>query len=283
MAQITVSRDPPALVSGPILRDEGDMGEEPGSRQTIAPPRRPLCALVTRPRAESEGLCAALAVRGITALVEPLLDIRYRGETLPDLWRMQAVLCTSANGVRALARNTAARDVPIYAVGEATAARARSEGFGRVASAAGAVEDLGRLVCERLRPDAGPLLQVVGGAVAGDLAGELRAAGFTLERAVLYDARPAATLSNACVEALVAAAIDFALFFSPRTAAIFARLVETAGVAAALRRVTAVSISAAADERLGPLPFAKREVSARPEQQSLLAVLDRLAIPRCGA
>src|SRR5256885_21957 len=42
-----------------------------------------LRALVTRPRAEAAALGEALAARGIEAIVEPLLDIHYRGEAMP--------------------------------------------------------------------------------------------------------------------------------------------------------------------------------------------------------
>src|SRR5882757_8597644 len=102
---------------------------------SMMPSRLGRRALVTRPRAEAAALAEALAARGIEAIVEPLLDIHYRDEPAPDLAGVQAVLCTSANGVRALARLSRGRKVPIFAVGEATAARAREEGFARVESA----------------------------------------------------------------------------------------------------------------------------------------------------
>src|SRR5258706_2422526 len=86
-------------------------------------------ALVPRPRAEAAALAEALAERGIAAIIEPLLEIHYRAEPAPDLAGVQAVLCTSANGVRALARLTDERRVPLLAVGEASVARARDEGF----------------------------------------------------------------------------------------------------------------------------------------------------------
>jgi uroporphyrinogen-III synthase len=253
------------------------------SRAAIDPSRHVRQALVTRPRAEAEGLAEALAGRGIAALIEPLLEIRYHDAPAPDLARVQAVLCTSANGVRALARLSGEREVRLFAVGEATAARARAEGFARVASAAGAVGDLVRLVGELLCPASGPLLHVAGSAIAGDLAGELRARGFAVERAVLYEARPAAALSAACAAALAARSIDFALFFSPRTAAIFARLTRDAGLAEVIGQVTAVAISAAADAALAPLRFRRRQIAERPDQPALLAALDRLcAEPRCA-
>jgi len=256
------------------------MGTCPAITTSSDRSRQGLRALVTRPRAEAEGMAAALADRGVTALVEPLLDIRYRSGPPPDLSGVQAVLCTSANGVRALARLSEERTLPLFAVGEASAARARQEGFAEVHSAGGAVADLVRLVGERLSRDGGRLLHVAGSEVAGDLAGELWGRGFAVERAVLYEACPVAALSAATVRALAGGIVDFALFFSPRTAAVFTRLAGEAGVAEAMRFVSAVSISAAADAALEPLRFRGRHVAERPDQRSLLAVLDRLVAER---
>jgi len=251
-----------------------------GKLRSTDPSRHGLRALVTRPRAEAEGLAAALAERGIEAIIEPLLEIHYRSEPAPDLAGVQAILCTSANGVRALARLTDARALPLFAVGEASAARARDEGFARVESAGGSLADLAALARERLRPDEGRLLHVAGSDVAGDLAGMLRTIGFAVDRAVLYEARPAAGLSGACVRALAAGIVDFALFFSPRTALIFARLAERAGVAEALGPVTAVSISGAAGAALGCLRFREHHIAERPDQPALLAALDRVLAER---
>jgi uroporphyrinogen-III synthase len=244
------------------------------------PQRLGLRALVTRPRAEAAALAEALMARGIEAIIEPLLDIHYRDGPAPDLANVQAVLCTSTNGVRALARLSGERAVPLFAVGDASAARAREEGFAHVESAGGNVDDLARLARQRLRPEAGRLLHVAGSDVAGDLAGELRRAGFAVERAVLYEARPAAGLSAATVRALAGGLVDFALFFSPRTAAIFARLAERAGIATALRNVAAVSISVAADASLAGLDFRARHVAETPDQRGLLAALDAILAER---
>jgi uroporphyrinogen-III synthase len=240
------------------------------------PSRHGRRALVTRPRAEAAALAEALDRRGIEALIEPLLDIYYRDAPPPDLAGVQAVLCTSANGVRALARLSSERGIALFAVGEATAARAREAGFAHVESAGGSVDDLARMVRERLRPDGGRLLHVAGSDVAGDLAGALRDAGFAVERTVLYEARPVAGLSAPAIAALRGGLVDLALFFSPRTAAIFARLAEQAAVSEVLRSITAVSISAAADRSLGDIAFRQRLVAEKPDQNGLLAVLDQL-------
>lgn len=237
---------------------------------------RSLRALVTRPREDTESLAAALAIRGIEPLVEPLMEVHYQSPESLDLCRVQAVLCTSANGVRALARASGERSVPLLAVGDATAARARVEGFDSVESAGGDVRDLARLAGARLRPQGGPLLHVAGNVVAGDLVGLLRLQGFAVERRVLYEVRAAAVLSPATVDSLRAGAIAFALFFSPRTAAIFASLADVAGVTKCCARVTALSISAAADAALAGLPWRKRRIAERPNQPALLDALDQV-------
>lgn len=239
-------------------------------------PRRQWQALITRPRKAAERLAAALAEHGVGALIEPLMEVDFDARAGLDLCGVQAILCTSANGVEALARSSAERRLPLLAVGEATAARAHAEGFTAIASAGGDVADLARLAAGRLDPRHGRLLQICGSAVAGDLAGGLSARGFTVERAILYEARPAAALSPAAVEAIGAGMIDFALFFSPRTAAIFVRLANGAGVARYCAGIAALAISAAADAPLAALPWRERRIAARPDQRALLDALDRL-------
>ena len=243
-------------------------------------PRRGMQALLSRPREESQSLAAALAVRDVGTVIEPMMEVHYCVAAALDLATVQAILCTSANGVRALARVTGERGLPLLAVGEATASRARAEGFTSVASAGGAVTDLVRLAAARLRPQNGRLLHVAGNVVAGDLVGALRAHGFVIERRVLYEARPVERLSTAALSALHGRTIDFALFFSPRTAAIFVRLAGIAGIAGCCRTITSLAISAAADAVLTELPWRDRRVAERPNQPALLDTFDAILAER---
>jgi uroporphyrinogen-III synthase len=235
-------------------------------------------ALVTRPRAEAEALAALLAQRGIDAVVEPLIAVADSPAALPDFAAAQAILCTSANGVGALARASKERRVPIFAVGDATAARARAEGFAHVESAGGDVADLAFLVGRRLQPQGGPLFHVAGGTVAGDLAGMLGAEGFTVERVTLYAAEAVDTLTPHTARLIAEGQVDLALFFSPRTSAIFVRLVEAAEVDAGLRATVAVSISAAAAAALADLPFRERLIARAPSQAALLELIDQRVV-----
>ena len=229
-------------------------------------------ALVTRPLADSRDLAEALKSRGFDPLIEPMLTIRYRDETPPG-HEYQGVLATSANGVRALARLVAWRDLPVWAVGDASAREARELGFVTVESAGGDVTTLADLVAKRADPSIGPLLHVAASRLAGDLGNALKSRGFTVEKAVLYDAEPAADFSPALLEALASQHLSAALFFSPRTAATFVRLAANRALGDSLRSIEAFALSRAVAEELAPLPWRGVAVAERPDQAALLALL----------
>ncbi|MCA1906837.1 MAG: uroporphyrinogen-III synthase [Magnetospirillum sp.] len=231
-------------------------------------------ALVTRPRDDAGPLAAELQGRGLSVMVEPLLDIvPVDGVDIPTQG-VQGILATSANGVRSLAAVLSDRSLPVWAVGDASARVARQLGYGRVESAGGDVDDLVALVKSRCLPDQGAFLHAAGSVTAGDLSGQLAAAGFEVRRLVLYQAVTAEALSDTLVAALDRGAVDLALFFSPRTAATFARLVLADGKGEALSGITAYALSPAVQRELSVLSWAAIRVAETPTQAALLAALD---------
>lgn len=226
--------------------------------------------LITRPEEDAEPLATALATRGIASLIEPLMSIVDVKSPAPDLAGVQALLVTSANGIRAFARKSDARNLPVLAVGDASAAAARQLGFKSVKNAAGNVAALARLVAAELDPGNGALLHVAGSKVAGDLSGDLARAGFACRRHVLYQARPAESFSAAASEALTSGAVDGVLLFSPRTASTFVRLITDAGTAGACRRLVAYCLSRAVADAVSGLAWRDVVVARAPNQESLL-------------
>ena len=227
--------------------------------------------MITRPREDARPLAEALAARGVETLLEPLLEIVPVADAGIDLAGVQAVLLTSANGARALAAATGARDVTVLTVGAATAAAAA--GFARVEAAGGDVAALADLAASVCDPAAGALVHVAGSHVAGDLAGRLTERGFTLRRETLYTAKRAEALSDAAAAALRQGALDAVLLFSPRTADSFVTLAARAGVTADLARVRALCLSAAVAEAAGTVAWRALDVAARPDQEALLALV----------
>jgi uroporphyrinogen-III synthase len=232
--------------------------------------------LVTRAEGNAEKLATRLAERGHESIIETLMTIRFQPEAArsiaPFLDGVQAVLFTSANGVRAFADATPLRDFRAFAVGDATAAAAREAGFADVTSAGGAVEDLAKLVIGRIKPKDGAVFHAAARVTAGDLQGLLEAAGFSVRRAALYEAVESKRLSDATRQAIVGHEIHAALFFSPRNAATFVRL--AAGLEEGCQHMVAVALSSAVAEKLAPLPWRRVEVAAAPNESALLAALD---------
>jgi uroporphyrinogen-III synthase len=230
--------------------------------------------LITRPWEDAEPLAAWLTERGHEALIDPMLDIERLPAPEDDRTGVQGLLFTSANGVRAYGSPVDPL-LPVYAVGAATAAAARSLGFQAVVSAAGDVSALAALVIESCTPTAGVLLHIAASDRAGDLAGLLTQAGFDVHRQVRYRARPAEALTPATVAALTAGKIDVALLFSPRTARTLGTAIALAGLAGACRVVTAACLSApVAEAAAEAVPWGRLWVATSPTQESLLAVLD---------
>lgn len=229
--------------------------------------------LVTRPSEDAARLGERLAAMGHEALVAPLLDIHIIAGNPLNLEGVQAVLFTSANGVRAFAARSSDRTLPALCVGDATGREARAAGFDDVKSAAGDVTALAQLTRAELDPGAGDLLHPAGGKVAGDLAGLLQSAGFTYRREVLYEAQKAEALPENAFAALAAGGVDGVLLYSPRTGAAFAKLVADAGLGQRLDKVTAYCLSQAVADQVQHLPWAGVRVAASPDQDAFLALL----------
>lgn len=226
--------------------------------------------LVTRPKEDAARFAARLAERGHEALCVSLLSMHLLDGPVLTLEGIGAVLATSANGVRALARRTQRRDLPLYAVGPQTEEAARLAGFGRVECAHGDAAALAGAVPRWTRPEGGVLLHAASADSDGRLATLLAAQGYTVQTEVLYEVVAAETLPDAARDAVAEGALDATCLFSPRSARAFRECVARAGLAHGCALLAAVCISEATAEALAPLRFRDIVVAARPDQDAML-------------
>lgn len=220
----------------------------------------------------------ALNDLGVEAVLAPLILIDTVSGPELELDDVQALLITSANGLRAFCARSPNRDLPVLAVGDASARAARAAGFTNVESAGGDVDDLAALARTRLDPAAGTLLHPAGSKVAGDLAGMLAGDGFAYRREVLYEAQRARELDADTRALLEDGGVDGVLLYSPRTAATFVDLIRASGLEACCARLTVFCLSANVAAKLGDLSWAAVEVAEKPEQAALM---ERVAVA-CG-
>lgn len=229
--------------------------------------------LVTRPREDAETFAAVLKERGHEAVVAPLLELHFTPGAEISLADVQAVLASSANGIRGFAARSPERNLPVYVVGPQTAEAARQSGFADVISADGDAADLIARVVQRTNPADGKLLHAAGAETAGRIKQALEARGYEVDATILYEAVPVESLPANAGEALRTDMLDGVLMFSPRTARIFAALVIKDGLAQNCRRLDAFCISAATAASLSLLVFARLAVAGSPNQAAMLDLL----------
>lgn len=215
--------------------------------------------LITRPAAEQQRTAEAARSAGFTPVAAPLLRIEDLPFDLPET-PPQALLFTSARAPAWAARRfPELLRTPAYAVGAHTAAAAHAAGFTlRQAGEA----DGSAIVAAAAKAGEQTLLH---------LAGEDSAAldvppGLSIERRVIYRAVAAEALPDAALEALRGGAI--ALLLSPRTAAIFAVLLDAAGLP---RADTALALISAPAARAAGEGWRATAVAAQPDLNASLA------------
>lgn len=239
-------------------------------------PTPPLGLLVTRPAEDGEATAQKLRARGYDPILSPLLTITVLADApLPDLTGYHGLIVTSANGVRALAERTGRRGDLILAVGDHTAAKARTLGFTQVESASGDAVVLVNYVRDRLDPEDGKLLHVRGETIAVDPVPLLEGAGFTVDSCSLYRADPSEGLSATAITALAAGTVAGVLLYSPRSAKLFEAALTGALPPGTAGGLTAYCLSPAVAKALS-LPYRAVAVAPHPLGEALLGLLPKV-------
>ncbi|MFM9860120.1 uroporphyrinogen-III synthase [Pseudoxanthobacter sp. M-2] len=241
--------------------------------------------LVTRPQPHAAGTAAALAALGHAPVLSPMLRVEPRADVHIGFDDAAALALTSRTAVEATAALARVRPdlqalfaVPVFTVGAATAEAARAAGFEQVLSADGAVGDLVRLIRQYVRPGDGAILHLGGAVRAGDLAGDLAMAGYSVSTIVVYEAVPATRLSAPAAAALAAGDLDAALVYSERTAVALVAAAAADGLADALAALPCLGLSKAVLAPLAAAGVRDLCAAAEPNENALFALLQ--GVPR---
>lgn len=227
--------------------------------------------VITRPQEDGAEFAVRLSALGFVSVIAPLMTIRFVDGPIIALDGVQAIAATSASGVRALARRTTNRDLPMFAVGQATARAAGQAGFSRVHAATGDVGGLADCIAGALTPDGGTIFHAAARDLAGDLGGMLVGQGFFVRREILYAAEAVDALPVAISLALGDDPGLAISFFSPRTASIFAAC--AGDLTRQLSLATAIALSDNVAALLGEAGFGRILVAKAPTEDALVAAL----------
>lgn len=238
--------------------------------------------LLTRPVADAGPTVEALRRAGCAVMEAPVLEIVDMDDPLPDPAPYDALIFSSANGVRSLTRRGVGAEwlsKIAYAVGDGTAEAAQMAGFADVRAGPGRMSDLtARIAGERKAP--GRLLHISGADIRSDPALLLPAArGWRVDRVVLYRAVMLDGLTLPVLEALEARAVVAVLLYSARSAQAFLKAVANSGLRADFSGVHALCIADSVLESVQGVDWAGIHIAPTPDQSGMLALIDAMKNP----
>lgn len=238
--------------------------------------------LVTRPHPDNEATAYNLRARGHRVLLAPVLKfepVAFHDESEAPY---SAVIVTSANAIRAVApqlRDLGLLELPLFAVGEHTAAVARDTGFTDVIAAGGDAASLRNKVMQsardKLLKTKSTLLYLAGADLSRDLGGELGAEGFSVVTQTTYRMAPVKIFPREVCEGFAAHGVEAVLHFSRRSARAFLDAARNEGVEISALAVPQCCLSENVAAVLRDAGASQVLVAATPDENALFETLER--------
>lgn len=152
--------------------------------------------VVTRPEISAAKTAERLKLMGHEPVLLPLSRAVHHSQVATNALALphSALIVTSAEALRALGNIDTGlktdQDIPLFAVGEKTAAAARSAGFGNIHTGSGDGEGLAELIAAKLQSPDRPPLYLAGKPRADSLESRLEELGLPVRVAEIYEMIP---------------------------------------------------------------------------------------------
>jgi uroporphyrinogen-III synthase len=238
--------------------------------------------LVTRPHPDNEATAENLRARGHVVLLAPVLKfepVAFHDESEVGY---SAIIVTSANAIRAVAPLLPDLDLlklPLFAVGEHTAAAARDTGFTEVIVAGGDAAALRDKVMQSARDKVlkkkSTLLYLAGADLSRDLGSELGAQGFSVVTQTTYRMAQVMSLPRDVCEGFAAHGIEAVLHYSRRSARAFLDAARAEGVEISALAIPQCCLSETVAAVLRDAGASQVLVAATPDENALFDALER--------
>jgi uroporphyrinogen-III synthase len=245
-----------------------------------------MAVLVTRPHPDDETTAASLRARGFDVLRAPMLRFEPVAVHEDLNARYSAVIVTSANALRGIEPHLKGHrmvELPLFAVGDHTAAAARQAGFTHVVSANGDAANLRDLVLASLKAKelkkASTLLYLAGAEISRDLASELEESGFHVVTQATYRMIAVKSLPRETCDAFAANQVEAVLHYSQRSARAFLDAARAAGVEISALAIPQCCISATVASVVRDAGATQVVVAATPDENALFEALERALRP----
>lgn len=250
-----------------------------------------MAVLVTRPAPDNQKTAGALRAAGYDVLLAPMLRFEPVQFDIDENEAPTGIVLTSANAARAMAASKLAarlRKLPVFAVGDHTAAVARAAEFSDVLSAGADSAALREMIVARLAarsggPAPGALLYLAGENLSRDLDRELALHGLTLITKTAYRMAQVHSLPPEVGEAFAKGRIDAVMHFSARSARAFVDAVRDRGLEVGALALPQLCMSAHVASVLREAGAGRIVVAEHPDESRLIDVLRRAVPPTKGA
>lgn len=236
--------------------------------------------IVTRPEPAASRTANKLTALGHEVTVSSLLEIVDTGNKTPA-GSFGAMVVTSTNALRILAARGIDDDMlqmPLYTVGDATAADAAAMGFSNIHSASGTAENLAGLVIEETqtnpdRPQA--ILYACGVDTTPGLVENLREKRLIVQPWALYKANLVDQLTNISKEWLRNNDPVGVLMYSARSARQFERILEEIQPPQGLDILSIFALSPKVKLALTPRLRNRCEAALSPDEKALFDLIPK--------
>jgi uroporphyrinogen-III synthase len=243
--------------------------------------------LLTRPAPDNQKTAAALRAAGYDVLLAPMLRFEPVPFDIDEDEAFAGIVLTSANAARAAEASKLAarlRKLPVFAVGDHTAAVAREAGFSDVLSAGADGATLRELIVERVaarsgKSARGALLYLAGENLSRDLGRELALHGLTLVTKTAYRMAAVHSLPPDVGEAFARGGIEAVMHFSARSARAFVEAARDRGLEVGALALAQFCISAHVASVLRDAGAAKIVAAEHPDESHLIDALRRAVRP----
>lgn len=219
--------------------------------------------LITRPEEFALKTKQKLEALGYKCKIFPLLKIRIKENALKNynFDNFHYVIVTSSNSIKPLINADVRSQIRIYAVGEKTSNTLASFGFNIEGSFKTATL-MRRFIIDQHDKNKN-ILYLAGSTTSIPLTNDLRSKGINITEQVVYQSIAVESIPNDILKD-----ITVVLFYSPRTAKIFAALYN-----GDLSRISAICISENTANNLRELSFKSIKYSLDPTENSIFRLL----------
>ncbi len=233
-----------------------------------------MTVIITRPEPAASATAEKLRELGHEVIVSPVLKIVDTGINQPS-GTFHGIIVTSANALNILQKRSTFENLlnlPVFAVGDATADKAKALGFKNVVSAGGSAKDLAFLIADHTGFLDGvnvELLYISGVDTTDGLVKSLRDHSIGITTWPVYKANKVDQLTKSATGLLISGSPCIVLLYSTRSARQFAMLADLLLPEHVFENIAFITISPKVSSALPDVFQSRSFHSEHPDEPSL--------------